>query len=415
MTSSEYSALSNTTRMLTDVVTNEAITVTVTQSDTGSIQSENGDDNVTPPNESLITNAKARYDSASTRKRREASVGFDHDCSLLQEHPTMADIRMKTPTMSVSTRPNVIKRASKVVNKGRLAVCQTSVPPLYSQNVERNCSVSLTKDQLNINIPSNVQTVNLMSDARKADVQEKIERAEIVRYLRSVTAKLDAIIRHFNVPFSEIGTSMLTPPPSTSQLQHTQENSDIELENPPDAASASLMELLRKQSSSSTLDCLTGGAENSSMFQRSIDNSISSVTEGDAIQQKSSFIVDDAVNDITKVEQPRFDFDFIRLPEDLVQDLHSKSLNRGNFAKHLVFHLFSPEERKGRNCFGRRAGLQSGPKAPLDPVRLQYVRDKVFQYYPCEPGLEETVWRRQCVIAVDTALRGENRPHKKVM
>ena len=425
MTSTELNALNDSTNSLSDVVTHEAINVTVAQLDAGHIPSEIEGADAISTKENPTVNHRCQSGSMNFKKNQQSSIGLEHECSsFLQGHPTMANIGVTRPSLLSaagaskfprSTVPNVPKGGSKIVKQVREPVFAVGTPhqtQFQSQSGEVDCAVGSMGDNLSISIPSGIQTINLMADTRGNIFQEKRERSEILLYLRSVTAKLDAIIRHFNVPFSEVGSTVLTPPFRNLEMQNSRSTTDMELEGHCDTSSFNLTpQFPRKRSSSGDLDCDEGS---SPVIQRSVDTLKPSSNSG--TQHESSLSFNGTTTAITRfVDEVKFNSDDVVLQEDLIRDLHSKSLNRGNFAKHLVFHLFSPEERKGKNCFGRRAGLQSGPKAPLDPIRLQYVRDKVFQYYPCEPGLEETIWRRQCVIAVDTALRGENRPHKKLM
>ncbi|XP_065057990.1 uncharacterized protein LOC135685831 [Rhopilema esculentum] len=358
--------------------------------------------------------------------------------SLLAGHPTMANIgktmnlRSDSPfspkayldrTQRTTRKHTTPRRNLKLARHMRkpIASPKKQVP---SNHRLSSTVCSKTQDDMNISIPATVRTVNLMTSvAEDNDSEAKEERAEILSYLRTVTAKLDAVIRHFNVPFSDFGTGMLSSPLNSGhrigQIQRirskepdfSQEQASAQNHYPPKSPN--------QQSCSSSVT----GSNNRSIdrFPAAIQPELERHVKERDFEQETPISSDDFSEQIPSpssgcqiVETVTYDTARIALPEEVVQDLHSKSLNRGNFAKHLVFSLFSPDERRGKNCFGRRAGLQSGPKAPLDPIRLQFVRDKVFHYYPCEPGLEETIWRRQCVIAVDTALRGENRPHKKI-
>ena len=98
------------------------------------------------------------------------------------------------------------------------------------------------------------------------------------------------------------------------------------------------------------------------------------------------------------------------ISDDLLEATFSRSRNRGNFAKNLVFVAFPLEERIGRNCFGRRGGSLSGPKEPLEAAKLDAVRDAVFRKFPVTSDEDEdAVWKKECVIAIDTALRSEMR------
>lgn len=429
LTCTDLNALNDSTNNLSDVVTHEAINVTVAQLDVGHMPSEIDGADAIPIKESPTVNHRCQSGSLNFKKNQQSSIELEHEYSsrsFLQGHPTMANIGMTKPSLLPvagaskvprSTVPNVPKGGSTFVKQIREPVFTVGAPhqtQFQLHNGEMNCAASSMSDKLNISIPSGIQTINFMADTRSSLFQEKRERSEILLYLRSVTAKLDAIIRHFNVPFSEVGSTLLTSPFQNFEMQNAKSTTDMESEGHCDTSSFTLTsQFPRKQSSSDDLDC---SEAISPVLQQSTDTFHDKPSSNSGTKSEASLSFNSTATALTRfVDEIKFNSDDVVLQEDLIRDLHSKSLNRGNFAKHLVFHLFSPEERKGKNCFGRRAGLQSGPKAPLDPFRLQYVRDKVFQYYPCEPGLEETIWRRQCVIAVDTALRGENRPHKKLM
>ena len=385
---------------------------------------------------------------------------------VLSDHPTMADIRPGIQLMNAITSSHARearpKRASRQLMNARHASMvgkqvrqsghnqkknKQTVSDYASLNSGRvNNNNGMTED-LNINLPDNVKTINLLSNANEADMQGRAERSEILMYLRTVTSKLDAIIRHFNVPYSELGSGLLQLPISSAPIQQTvpqrqsvpNHSSVLSPQNGPIRQPVSKSSYKSKRPSEEVQyshwppNSMTSPISNQSTpIERKIAHSEENVAQTYQAPLNTPLILSNqganfdgtpnvtaaaliaVSSDSPTIEQSATAFGEIILPEAVVQDLHAKSLNRGNFAKQLVFNLFSPEERKGKNCFGRRTGLQSGPKAPLDPVRLDFVREKVFQYYPCDHGLEETIWRRQCVIAVDTALRGENRPHKKL-
>ena len=387
---------------------------------------------------------------------------------VLSDHPTMANIRPGIQLMnaiaSSHSREVRSKRASRQLMNARQASMVGKQITQSGHNQKKNKQTvshyatrssgrvnnnnSMTED-LNINLPHNVKTINLLSNANEADMQGRAERSEILMYLRTVTSKLDAIIRHFNVPYSELGSGLLQLPISSAPMPQTvphrqsvpNHTSASSHQNGPIRQPVSKSSFKSKRPNEEVQyshwppNSVTSPISNQSTpIERKIAHSEENVAQtyqaplntplilssqganfdGTPNVTAAALIPMAVSSDSPTVEQSDTTFLDIILPEAVVQDLHAKSLNRGNFAKQLVFNLFSPEERKGKNCFGRRTGLQSGPKAPLDPVRLDFVREKVFQYYPCDHGLEETIWRRQCVIAVDTALRGENRPHKKL-
>eukprot|EP00112_Aurelia_sp_Birch-Aquarium-sp1_P012232 Seg2570.4 transcript_id=Seg2570.4/GoldUCD/mRNA.D3Y31 product="hypothetical protein" protein_id=Seg2570.4/GoldUCD/D3Y31 len=387
---------------------------------------------------------------------------------VLSDHPTMANIRPGIQLMNAITSSHAKEVRPKRATRQLMNTRQTSmigkqirqtghnqkknkhtVSHYASRNNGRESNNNNRTEDLNINLPDNVKTINLLSNANEADLQGRAERSEILMYLRTVTSKLDAIIRHFNVPYSELGSGLLRLPISSEPTQQTvphrqsvSSHTSVPKNHQNGLIHQSVSESNHKakrpneevQYSPWPPNSMTSPISNQSMpVERKLAQSEENTTQTYQAPLNTPLVIPNesvnfdgtpnvtaaalismAASDSPTLEQSDNAFGDVILPEVVVQDLHAKSLNRGNFAKQLVFYLFSPEERRGKNCFGRRTGLQSGPKAPLDPVRLDFVREKVFHYYPCDHGLEETIWRRQCVIAVDTALRGENRPHKKL-
>ena len=93
------------------------------------------------------------------------------------------------------------------------------------------------------------------------------------------------------------------------------------------------------------------------------------------------------------------------IPPHIKQTAFEISSSRGNFAKNLVFLTFTPEERKGRNCTGR--STSGTTMVPLDQTKLNAVKNCVFEIYGVPPNLQETVWREECVKAIDSSCRKE--------
>ena len=76
---------------------------------------------------------------------------------------------------------------------------------------------------------------------------------------------------------------------------------------------------------------------------------------------------------------------------------------REKVAKVMVADLFSDEERSSCNCNGR-AG-----KPPLDPVRLEAIREAVFTLMPCQnDDLMDKAWSA-CKQSIDTNNRNLKR------
>ena len=79
--------------------------------------------------------------------------------------------------------------------------------------------------------------------------------------------------------------------------------------------------------------------------------------------------------------------------------------SKGNLAKNLLLEMFSPDERKGRNCSGRS---NSGGSSLLDQDKLGVIKEIIFEQYPdVKAKLQERVWKEECVKAIDAFLRKE--------
>ena len=83
------------------------------------------------------------------------------------------------------------------------------------------------------------------------------------------------------------------------------------------------------------------------------------------------------------------------------------SSSKGNLAKNLLVEMFSPEERKGRNCSGRSNSSGSSLQ-PLDQDKLGAIKEIIFEQYSDVPAkLQEKVRKEECVKAIDAFLRKE--------
>ena len=58
----------------------------------------------------------------------------------------------------------------------------------------------------------------------------------------------------------------------------------------------------------------------------------------------------------------------------------------------------SEDERKGRNCLGRRS------KLALDPVKVGLIKKLVFRYFVVKEENKESTWK-ECIIRIDEMLQ----------
>ena len=194
---------------------------------------------------------------------------------------------------------------------------------------------------------------------------------EIFQYIQRVDEKLDAILKHFNVPFN--------PSPQVVAL----DLKSHQRESPNQKAS------FLSASNTFVNRFLTSRPRGNPGANNFYTNT----------QEISNISADNQQQEITQYV----------ISEDLLESTYLRSRNRGNFSKNLVYAAFPLEERLGRNCYGRRGGSISGPKEPLEAAKLDAVREAVFRKYPASPIEEEAIWKKECVIAIDTALRSEMR------
>ena len=93
------------------------------------------------------------------------------------------------------------------------------------------------------------------------------------------------------------------------------------------------------------------------------------------------------------------------IPPEVKQKILNSSTGKGNFAKNLVFAIFSQKERKGHNCTGKSSS--GADVEPLNSAKLQAVKKSVFQLYGIHPNSQEKVWREECVKVIDSSLKKE--------
>lgn len=90
----------------------------------------------------------------------------------------------------------------------------------------------------------------------------------------------------------------------------------------------------------------------------------------------------------------------VYLDDAEIRRIFSTSKSRGNFSALLVQKLYSKDERVVSNVMGTRG------KRQLSPSRMNAVRRLSFSLYPVgDEREEETVWKKECVKAIDSKNR----------
>lgn len=90
---------------------------------------------------------------------------------------------------------------------------------------------------------------------------------------------------------------------------------------------------------------------------------------------------------------------------DELTQIKCKSCSIGNFAVQLLRHIFENNELENRNCTGTRG------KEAVDPERLRFVKETVFDVYAIASDDKVNTWKH-CVRAIDEFLRRPKRMAK---
>ena len=81
------------------------------------------------------------------------------------------------------------------------------------------------------------------------------------------------------------------------------------------------------------------------------------------------------------------------------------STSKGNLAKNLLLEIFSPGERRARNCAGC-SKCKGKVSQPLEQSKLMAIKEFVFEQYPDVPvKLQGQVSKEECVKAINAFLR----------
>ena len=99
------------------------------------------------------------------------------------------------------------------------------------------------------------------------------------------------------------------------------------------------------------------------------------------------------------VEEVRSDGSY--LDHAAIMKLRNTSTSRKNFAA-LIVSIFTTEERTSFNVNGKK-------KNKLDPHRISFVKQKVFQMYPLQAKESQDKAWAECVVVIDEANRRLNR------
>ncbi len=227
---------------------------------------------------------------------------------------------------------------------------------------------------------------------------------ELMNFMLLMNTKMDAIIKHFNVPLNiqqpNIELSTVKPQQEEPPQSEASTTPTSATHTPPVVHTPTSKEQQQQEYYASTLMTATSS--------KPWMNALSPFT------LNLPHVPDQTVLQTTALQSPIATTAPVAyvISDSVIEKVFLESRSRGNFAKNLTFQVFSPEERRGRNCTGRVFG-RAVPKGPLEPGKLNAVKDATFRKYPCHPSLIDITWKKECITAVDSGLRNETRTRMK--
>ena len=237
--------------------------------------------------------------------------------------------------------------------------------------------------------------------------------SELMNFMMMVNNKMDAIIKHFNVPSNAQSTGIemqtLKPQPEEQQQQHQPETTTptptptptSSQQTPPVVHTPTTKEQQQQEYYASTLISSTPSKPWLNVLSSPFTLNIPHIAEQAVIQPG---VLQTPLSGAATMSYV--------ISDSIIEKVFLESRSRGNFAKNLTFQVFSTEERRGRNCTGRVFG-RALPKGPLDSGKLNAVKEATFRKYPCHPSLIDITWKKECITAIDSGLRNETRTRVK--
>ena len=97
----------------------------------------------------------------------------------------------------------------------------------------------------------------------------------------------------------------------------------------------------------------------------------------------------------------------VKLTQELLNHIRTKSCSRPNFCVNLVRELFTIEERRQSNVRGKK------DKKQLNQQLMDLVKNSAFQMYPLATGEQQLLAWNHCIKAIDESCRRLNRANKE--
>ena len=244
---------------------------------------------------------------------------------------------------------------------------------------------------------------------------------------------MDCLIKHLNIPVDEEGNPVPLPT-ATIEVQQPDQNKELDDQNPTETVmlegfppSYSVVQAAKEQQQQEYYALTLSNRQAQQVFKTDTTHALTG-TSNDIKSLKAKGIDlwvpsnhylsqlaalgEEQQEEEEESEQVEVNMSAIEhLSSHIVDKVFVESRSRANFAKNLTFAIFTPEERQGKNCTGRVFG-KAQHKGQLDALKLQAVKEATFRKYPCSANLIDITWRKECITAIDSGLRNENRTNK---
>ena len=283
-------------------------------------------------------------------------------------------VHMNPNPLQVPIRPRILPNNNPTNSMGMpiqpKAPMQNSAASLV-RSLEQQIHMPMQQNNIGLNFQSHILSV-MRSIDKKLDRVLDIER------------KVDLIINELRIPTSSIMTETVSEAATPSH----------QVTSPLDSDNCSEVSPRRLSHRAIPMDQQENGEP--------------PISEADVIPSAPEYEITLAAT--TKTEYG----EGLVISDETLDEIERCSISRRNFAKNLTFLLFSEQELIGKNCTGRVFG-RCAPKGKLDEAKLNAVKMATFKKYPCRPGELDFIWQRECIKAIDKAIRSKTalNPNKR--
>ncbi|XP_057290962.1 uncharacterized protein LOC130613662 [Hydractinia symbiolongicarpus] len=373
------------------------------------------------PTEVVITTSNNNAETIQQVTQHDQPTSQESQHSTLQNDISTLSANMVTQAETLQAGIPLPASAVSLMAALCSAATHSTTPTTNNSATVSAASKSASNtDGVQIDIPSHVKAIYLNSSSPNlGDIQKQLE---------SLNSKVDCLMKHLNIPLDSDGNPV---PMATGTIEVEQNdklsdcedgNTTVMLENFP--PSYSVVQAAKEQQQQEYYALTLSNRQAQQVFKTDTSHILNNTPDLKAFQKGKSIDLwvpsHQYLSQLTTLSEPshvqdaeqeQVEMSSSLISSQIIDKIFVESRSRANFAKNLTFAIFSAEERRGRNCTGRVFG-KAQHKGQLDPIKLQAVKEATFRKYPCVQTLVDITWRKECITAIDSGLRNENRSVK---